>query len=58
MARKNLDWELQAELSLDPEKVRLVHNKYTTTGPTCSMCGKYCAMALVEKYLGISTIKC
>jgi len=58
MARKNLDWGLQAELSLDPEKVRLVHNKYATTGPTCSMCGKYCAMALVEKYLGISTIKC
>jgi phosphomethylpyrimidine synthase len=58
MARKNLDWELQAELSLDPEKVRLVHSKYATTGQTCSMCGKYCAMALVEKYLGISTIKC
>jgi phosphomethylpyrimidine synthase len=57
-ARKKLDWELQAELSLDPEKVRLVHNKYTTTGQTCSMCGKYCAMELVEKYLGISTIKC
>jgi len=57
-ARKNLDWELQAELSLDPERVRLVHNKYTTTGQTCSMCGKYCAMELVEKYLGISTIKC
>jgi phosphomethylpyrimidine synthase len=57
-ARKKLDWELQAELSLDPEKVRLVHSKYTTTGQTCSMCGKYCAMELVEKYLGISTIKC
>jgi phosphomethylpyrimidine synthase len=57
-ARKKLDWELQAELSLDPEKVRLVHSKYKTTGQTCSMCGKYCAMELVEKYLGISTIKC
>ena len=58
IARKNLDWESQAELSLDPERVRRVHNKYTTAGPTCSMCGKYCAMALVEKYLGISTIRC
>jgi phosphomethylpyrimidine synthase len=58
MARKNLDWESQAELSLDPEKVRLIHNKYSTGGTTCSMCGKYCAMALVEKYLGISTIRC
>jgi len=58
MARKNLDWGLQVELSLDPENARLVHNKHSTTGQTCSMCGKYCAMALVEKYLGISTIKC
>jgi phosphomethylpyrimidine synthase len=58
MARKNLDWELQAELSLDPEKVKSVHSKYSSGGPACSMCGKYCAMALVEKYLGISTIRC
>ncbi|MCJ7515549.1 MAG: phosphomethylpyrimidine synthase ThiC [Dehalococcoidia bacterium] len=58
MARKNLDWDLQAELSLDPEKVKSVHSKYSSGGPACSMCGKYCAMALVEKYLGISTIRC
>jgi len=57
-ARKNLDWKSQAELSLDPEKVQIVHNKYATAGPACSMCGNYCAMALVEKYLGISATKC
>ncbi len=58
VARKNLDWESQAQLSLDPEKVRLVHHKYATTGPACSMCGDYCAMALVEKYLRVSAIRC
>ncbi|HIE17861.1 MAG TPA: phosphomethylpyrimidine synthase ThiC, partial [Dehalococcoidia bacterium] len=58
IARKNLDWEAQAQLALDPERVRTVHGKYGTTGPACSMCGNYCAMALVEKYLGISAIKC
>ena len=58
VARKNLDWESQAQLSLDPEKVRLVHDKYATTGPACSMCGDYCAMALVEKYLRVSAIRC
>ena len=57
-ARKNLDWKSQAELSLDPEKVQMVHDKYATAGPACSMCGNYCAMALVEKYLGISATKC
>jgi phosphomethylpyrimidine synthase len=58
VARKNLDWESQAALSLDPEKVRLVHSKYASAGPACSMCGNYCAMALVEKYLGISATSC
>jgi phosphomethylpyrimidine synthase len=58
IARKNLDWKTQIELSLDPDKVQNVHNKFTTHGPACSMCGDYCAMALVEKYLGISTSKC
>lgn len=58
VARKNLDWESQAALSLDPEKVRLVHSKYASAGPACSMCGDYCAMALVEKYLGISATSC
>jgi phosphomethylpyrimidine synthase len=58
IARKNLDWESQSALSLDPEKVKKVHSKHSSGGPACSMCGKYCAMALVEKYLGISTIRC
>lgn len=57
-SRKNLDWATQTELSLDPERVRQVHSKYATRGPACSMCGDYCAMALVEKYLGISAIRC
>lgn len=58
IARKNLDWETQAKLYLDPEKAQEVHNRYATVGPACSMCGDYCAMALVEKYLGISATKC
>ena len=50
-ARKNLDWASQAGLSLDPELSRQVHSKIPTTEKTCSMCGKYCALAIVEKYL-------
>jgi phosphomethylpyrimidine synthase len=57
-ARKNLDWESQANLSLDPEKSRQVHKKYHASGLTCSMCGDYCAMALMEKYLGIPKVRC
>ena len=54
MARKRLDWEEQAKLSLDPGLSRQVHQKHPSPGVTCSMCGKFCAMALMEKYLGIS----
>jgi phosphomethylpyrimidine synthase len=55
VARKKLDWEEQARLSLDPELARLVHSKHASTSKACSMCGEFCAMALMEKFLGIST---
>ncbi len=58
VARKKLDWEEQARLSLYPELARQVHSKHASTGKACSMCGKFCAMELVEKYLGISAIRC
>ncbi len=58
LARKNLDWETQASLSIDPQKVRASHDKYSVKGRACSMCGDYCAMDLVSKYLGITTTKC
>jgi phosphomethylpyrimidine synthase len=54
MARKRLDWKEQARLSLDPELSRRLHSKHATTGSACSMCGEFCAMELMEKYLGIS----
>ncbi|MFP3898112.1 MAG: phosphomethylpyrimidine synthase ThiC [Dehalococcoidia bacterium] len=57
-ARKALDWNTQARLSLDPELSERVHSKIPASGATCSMCGKYCAMAIVEKYLGVSASKC
>jgi len=57
-ARKALDWEAQAKLSLDPQLSRQVHSRIPASGAACSMCGKYCAMAIVEKYLGISATRC
>ena len=58
MARKKLDWTEQAKLSLDPERSRQGHATHASTGTACSMCGQYCAMALMEKYLGVMTPKC
>jgi phosphomethylpyrimidine synthase len=56
-ARKELDWEEQARLSLNPELARQVHSKHTSAGVACSMCGEFCAMELMEKYLGIISPK-
>jgi phosphomethylpyrimidine synthase len=58
VARKKLNWEEQARLSLDPERSRQFHGKHTSAGSACSMCGNFCAMELVEKYLGVSAIRC
>jgi len=56
-ARKNLDWETQARLSLDPQLSHQIHSRIPSAEKTCSMCGKYCAMAIVEKYLNSPAIK-
>jgi len=58
LSRKALDWKKQAKLSLDPELSQQVRGKIPSSGETCSMCGKYCAMAIVERYLGASVGKC
>jgi phosphomethylpyrimidine synthase len=58
VARKKLDWAEQARLSLDPALARQVHGKHSSTGSACSMCGQFCAMELVEKYLNIPAAKC
>jgi phosphomethylpyrimidine synthase len=57
-ARKQLDWETQASLTFDPERARQVHSKISTSGKACSMCGSFCAMKLVEEYLGVSAPRC
>ena len=57
-ARKSLNWDEQARLSLSPDVSRRVHSKHASEGEACSMCGDYCAMRLVEEYLNISATRC
>ncbi|TET08363.1 MAG: hypothetical protein E3J83_03885, partial [Candidatus Atribacteria bacterium] len=49
-ARKNLDWGKQISLSIDPEKARRYRKESKITGDKCTMCGKYCAIDIVNKY--------
>lgn len=51
IARKNLDWENQIRLSVDPEKARSYRDKYPLSEEdVCTMCGKYCAIKQVKDF--------
>ena len=50
-ARKNLDWNEQMKLAIDPElaiKKRSTRNQ--ADEEACSMCGQYCAVKIVSQY--------
>ena len=57
VARKALDWEAQAELALNPERVRSYGNDKRPDG-TCTMCGPFCAMKITREALGIEMTRC
>jgi phosphomethylpyrimidine synthase len=52
MARKNLDWEAQMELVIDPQKARRLRseNPPKEDDDVCTMCGKFCAIKTVRDY--------
>ncbi len=52
IARKNLDWEKQINLSIDPEKARRYRKESKISSNKCTMCGEYCAIDIVNKYFG------
>ncbi len=58
LARKKLDWETQARLSIDSKNFSRAHSRHKTVGKACSMCGDFCAMDLAAEYLGISIARC
>jgi phosphomethylpyrimidine synthase len=57
-ARKRLDWEEQANLSMNSGRARAVRHEHAPAGVACTMCGSYCAMELVEQYLDVSATRC
>lgn len=51
-ARRELDWERQFELAIDPEKARKYRSESTPEhDDTCTMCGKMCAVRNMNKIL-------
>jgi len=57
-ARRDLDWEKQMNLALDPQRARKVRaDRNPDLQDVCSMCGEFCAIDLINKYLG-NSCKC
>ena len=51
IARKNLDWERQFELSIDPERARRIKCSRKSKSDACSMCGDLCAIKIIQDAL-------
>ncbi|MGE5415853.1 MAG: phosphomethylpyrimidine synthase ThiC [Acidobacteriota bacterium] len=52
-ARKNLDWDSQIKLAIDPEKAsRIRQRRNDDVQECCTMCGQFCAYKVVSQYLG------
>lgn len=52
IARRDLDWQKQMKLALDPQKAQEMHRALNPVEQeVCSMCGEFCAIDMVNKYL-------
>ena len=49
MCRRARDWEGQFRFAIDGERARQIHDK--DESGSCTMCGKYCAISIMERYL-------
>ncbi len=51
-ARRNLDWEAQFNIAMDPEKARTKRDEYKPENElSCSMCGRFCSIRSMNKAL-------
>lgn len=49
-ARRDLDWERQYSVSINPEKARCIRNsRMPADSDACTMCGDFCAIKIVQK---------
>lgn len=50
-ARRDLDWERQFAVAINPEHARAIRkDRMPADADTCTMCGDYCALKIVNRY--------
>lgn len=57
IARTERKWKEEMQIAIDKEKFKKLRMKFPLKNKdVCTMCGKYCAIKIVEKYLGTKVI--
>ncbi|MEM2110113.1 MAG: phosphomethylpyrimidine synthase ThiC [Candidatus Odinarchaeota archaeon] len=56
-ARRDLNWEKEFKLALDPAKAKEIYSRVKVKSEACTMCGEYCAVKLLSKYLNLDVDK-
>jgi phosphomethylpyrimidine synthase len=50
-ARRDLDWERQFAVALDPERARMIRDERSPADTdACTMCGDFCALKIVNRH--------
>jgi phosphomethylpyrimidine synthase len=50
-ARRELDWERQFQVAMNPERARAIRaERMPADSDTCTMCGDYCALKIVNRH--------
>lgn len=50
-ARRDLDWERQFAIAINPERARKIRNERSPAdADACTMCGDYCALKIVNRH--------
>lgn len=51
-ARRDLDWETQYNLSINPDRARQIRSERAPAdNEACTMCGDYCALKIANKVI-------
>jgi phosphomethylpyrimidine synthase len=54
-ARRDMQWDLQFQLAMDPEVARQVRNERAPSDKrACTMCGDYCALKIIKENIDLA----
>lgn len=54
-ARRDMDWEKQFQLAVDPETARQMRaSRSPTDAHVCTMCGNYCALKIIKENIDLA----